>query len=113
LDPPVHTHVTGKLHGSFGLAESDYRVRFVLLVCENNVALQEGTEWNSTNLLHIPQGLGRMSSPADYCRYAAECIALSERVCNPLDKVRLSDMGQEFLKLANKRERRETDQSDD
>jgi hypothetical protein len=54
-----------------------------------------------------------MSSAADYRRYAAECIALSERVSNPLDKARLIDMAQEFLKLADKRERRETDQSGD
>jgi hypothetical protein len=51
-----------------------------------------------------------MSSAADYRRYAAECIALSERVSN---KARLIDMAQEFLKLADKRERRETDQSGD
>jgi len=46
-------------------------------------------------------------------RYAAECIGLSERVSNLLAKARLIDMAQEFLKLADKRERRETDQSDD
>jgi hypothetical protein len=53
-----------------------------------------------------------MSLAAEYRRYAAECIALSERVSNLVDKARLIDMAQAFLGLADKQERRETDQSD-
>jgi hypothetical protein len=34
--------------------------------------------------------------------YAAECLALSERLSNPLDKARLIQMAQDFLSIAEK-----------
>ena len=45
------------------------------------------------------------SSAAKFREYAAECVALADRVSNPLDKARLIEMAQEFLKMAEKQER--------
>ena len=42
-------------------------------------------------------------SAAEYRQYAAECLALSERLSNPLDKARLIQMAQDFLSMAEKR----------
>ena len=42
------------------------------------------------------------SSATEYRQYAAECLALSERVANPLDKARLIQMAQDFLNMAKK-----------
>ena len=44
-------------------------------------------------------------SAAEYRQYAAECLALSERLSNPLDKARLIQMAQDFLSMAEKEER--------
>jgi hypothetical protein len=49
------------------------------------------------------------STAADYRRHAAVCLALAERVSNTLDKARLIDMAQEFLKMVGKQEQREKD----
>jgi len=46
-----------------------------------------------------------MASTADYREYAAECLALAERVSNPLDRARLIEMAQDFLRIAEKQER--------
>ena len=43
-------------------------------------------------------------SAAEYRQYAAECLALSERLSNPLDKARLIQMAQDFLSMAEKRD---------
>jgi hypothetical protein len=45
------------------------------------------------------------SSATEHRQYAAECVALSERVANPLDKARLIQMAQDFLEMAKKEER--------
>jgi hypothetical protein len=48
-----------------------------------------------------------MTSSKDYRRYAAECLSLAERVVNPLDKARLIEMAQNFLKMAEQQETQE------
>ncbi len=46
-----------------------------------------------------------MSSADEYRRYAAECMALAERLTHPSDKSRLIQMAQAFLDLADKRDK--------
>jgi hypothetical protein len=46
-----------------------------------------------------------MQSAAEYRRYAAECLALADRLSDPDDKARLIAMAQAFLELANKQEK--------
>jgi hypothetical protein len=53
------------------------------------------------------------STAADYRRYAAECLVLAERVSTTLDKARLIDMAQEFLKMADKKEYRDRNRTED
>jgi len=53
-----------------------------------------------------------MTSAKDYRRYAAECMALAERMSDPSDKSRLVQMAQAFMELAEKR-RREGDATDE
>ena len=47
----------------------------------------------------------RVSTADEYRRYAAECMALAERLANPADKSRLVQMAQAFLDLAERRDR--------
>jgi len=54
-----------------------------------------------------------MSSANDHRRYAAECLALAERVSDTADRARLLQMAQAFLDLANKQERADSPQPED
>jgi hypothetical protein len=54
-----------------------------------------------------------MSSANDHRRYAAECLALAERVSDAADRARLLQMAQAFLDLANKQERADSPQPED
>jgi hypothetical protein len=45
-----------------------------------------------------------MTTAREYRQYAAECLALAERVTNPNDKARLVQMAQAFLELADRRD---------
>jgi hypothetical protein len=47
----------------------------------------------------------RLSIADEYRRYAAECMALAERVVDSADKSHLVIMAQAFLELAEKREK--------
>jgi hypothetical protein len=47
-----------------------------------------------------------MSSADEYREYAAECMALAERLSDSADKARLVDMAQAFLEFADKQDRR-------
>ena len=53
-----------------------------------------------------------MTTAKDSRRYAAECMALAERMKEPADKARLVKMAQDFVELAERR-RREGDASED
>jgi hypothetical protein len=53
-----------------------------------------------------------MQSAAEYRQYAAECLAVAERVSSPNDKATLIAMAQAFLDLANKQERGELPSGD-
>ena len=57
--------------------------------------------------------LGRMTSAEDYRRYAAECVALAQRLPDPNDKARLLEMAQAFLDMANRQARQETNRTDE
>jgi hypothetical protein len=46
-----------------------------------------------------------MSTAEEYRRYAAECMALAERLTDHTDKSRLIQMAQAFLDLADKRDK--------
>ena len=48
-------------------------------------------------------GRATLSTADEYRRYAAECMALAERVADPADKARLVQMAQAFLELADRR----------
>jgi hypothetical protein len=48
---------------------------------------------------------GCVSTADEYRRYAAECMALAERLTDPSDKSRLVQMAQAFLDLAERRDR--------
>lgn len=52
-----------------------------------------------------PLGDRRVSTADEYRRYAAECMALAERLTDPSDKSRLVQMAQAFLDLAERRDR--------
>jgi hypothetical protein len=54
-----------------------------------------------------------MSSTSEFRQYAAQCITLSERIANPLDKARLIEMAQQFLRFAEKRESGRPDLSEE
>lgn len=54
-----------------------------------------------------------MTSAKDYRRYAAECMALADRMTNPTDKARLVTMAQDFIELAEKRRRQGDATGDD
>jgi hypothetical protein len=54
-----------------------------------------------------------MSSASEYRRYAAECLALAERLSDPADKSRLVQMAQAFLEFANKNERKDAEAGKD
>ena len=43
-----------------------------------------------------------MATSAEYREYAAQSLALAERVSNPLDRARLIEMAQDFLQMAKK-----------
>ena len=65
----------------------------------------------STRLLlfGILEGGVVLSNTADeYRGYAAECMALAERVTDPADKARLVQMAQAFLELADWRHKVES-----
>lgn len=47
-----------------------------------------------------------MASAEDYRRYAAECLALAERVSHPNDRARLLEMAQAFNAMAAKADSR-------
>lgn len=47
----------------------------------------------------------RLSIADEYRRYAAECMALAERVVDSADKSHLVIMAQAFLELAEKRDK--------
>ena len=85
--------------------------------CWNTVLEQfrEAFEWNliQKNQFSVSSGLGLMSSANDYRRYAAECLALAERLSDSADKARLVQMAQAFLDLANKQERTDSPPSED
>ena len=67
---------------------------------------RSGTLRRPANFIDINgEGFQRMVvSAAEYRQYAAECLALSERLSNPLDKARLIQMAQDFLSMAEKRD---------
>ena len=44
-----------------------------------------------------------LSTAHEYRRYAAECMALAERVTDPADKASLVQMAQAFMELADRR----------
>jgi hypothetical protein len=46
-----------------------------------------------------------MTTADDYRRYAAECMALADRLADAADKSRLIQMAQAFLDLAEKRDK--------
>jgi hypothetical protein len=46
-----------------------------------------------------------LSTADEYRRYAAECMALAERLASPDDKSRLIQMAQAFLELADRRQK--------
>ena len=46
-----------------------------------------------------------MSTADEYRRYAAECMALAERLADPADKSRVVQMAQAFLDLAARRDK--------
>jgi hypothetical protein len=48
-----------------------------------------------------------MSTADEYRRYAAECMALAERLADPDDKSCLVQMAQAFLDLAARRDKRD------
>ena len=64
---------------------------------------RSGTLRRPANFIDINgEGFQRMVvSAAEYRQYAAECLALSERLSNPLDKARLIQMAQDFLSMQN------------
>jgi hypothetical protein len=47
----------------------------------------------------------RLSTADEYRRYAAECMALAERLAESADKSHLVIMAQAFLELAEKRDK--------
>lgn len=49
-------------------------------------------------------GGGQVTAGEEYRRYAAECMAIADRLANPNDKARLVQMAQAFLELADRRE---------
>ena len=53
-------------------------------------------------------GRATLSTADEYRRYAAECMALAERVTDPADKARLVQMAQAFLDLADRRHKVES-----
>ena len=57
----------------------------------------------STRLLLLEGGVGLSNTADEYRWYAAECMALAERVTDPADKARLVQMAQAFLELADRR----------
>ena len=63
-----------------------------------------GTIYLRANFTGAFGGSGRVSTADEYRRYAAECMALAERLTDPSDKSRLQ-MAQAFLDLAERRDR--------
>ena len=53
-------------------------------------------------------GAGLSNTADEYRGYAAECMALAERVTDPADKARLVQMAQAFLELADRRHKVES-----
>jgi hypothetical protein len=49
-------------------------------------------------------GQRSMTTADEYRRYAADCMALANRLTHPNDKARLVQMAQAFLELADRRE---------
>jgi hypothetical protein len=45
-----------------------------------------------------------ITTAEEYRQYAAECMALADRLTNPNDKARLVQMAQAFLDLADRRD---------
>lgn len=64
-----------------------------------------GTIYLRANFTGAFGGSGRVSTADEYRRYAAECMALAERLTDPSDKSRLVQMAQAFLDLAERRDR--------
>ena len=62
----------------------------------------------STRLLLLEDGVGLSNTADEYRGYAAECMALAERVTDPADKARLVQMAQAFLDLADRRHKVES-----
>lgn len=62
--------------------------------------------WTRLLLLSFFAGT-RLSIADEYRRYAAECMALAERVVDSADKSHLVIMAQAFLELAEKRDKLE------
>ena len=54
-----------------------------------------------------------MASAEVYRRYAAECVALAQRLRDPNDKARLLEMAQAFLDLADRYRHRGSDPTED
>jgi hypothetical protein len=54
-----------------------------------------------------------MASSDDLRRYAADCLSFAEKVSNPMEKARLIEMAQAFLKLATKQQKKDLSSTDD
>lgn len=49
-----------------------------------------------------PRGIPRMASAEDFRRYAAECVALAQRMSDPADKAHMMRMAQAWRDLADR-----------